>query len=75
MTPEALEARLSALSEKLDAIHLSLEKDIGEVKGQMDDQGQRVSHNELRIAQLQGAGAALTLAMPFLAIGLQHLLG
>lgn len=75
MTPEALEARLQALSEKLDAIHLSLERDISEVKGITGGQGERITRSELRLAQLQGAGAALTVGMPFIALALNRLLG
>jgi hypothetical protein len=75
VAPEALEARLEAMSEKLDAIHRSLESDIGEVKGQLHSQDQRVSRAELRLAQLQGAGAALTFGMPFIAIAVNHLVG
>lgn len=59
----------------MDAIHLSLEKDISEVKGTVNGYNTRISRTELRLAQLQGAGAALTLGMPFIAIALNHLLG
>ena len=75
MTTDATEARLEALGEKLDAVHLSLKGDISEVKGQVTVQDQRVSRTELRLAQLQGAGLVLTLALPFAAVGLSALLG
>ncbi len=71
----ALGVRLESLGEKMDAIHLSLKGDISEVKGQVTVQDQRVSKTELRLAQLQGAGVVLTLALPFAAIGLQKLIG
>lgn len=74
MSVEGSEARLQALSEKLDAIHLSIEKDISELKGQSTGQSERISKTEIRLAQLQGMGVALTLGMPFVAIGLQKLL-
>jgi hypothetical protein len=70
----AIDVRLSALTEKLDAVHLSLAKDISEVKGQVLTQDQRVSRTELRLAQLQGAGAALTLGLPFVAVVLQRVI-
>lgn len=73
-TVEGVEARLQAIGDKLDAVHLSLEKDISELKGQISEQGNRISKAELRLAQLQGMGAALALGMPFIAIGLNHLL-
>lgn len=78
----AIEARLAGLKEqmiatdkKLDAVHLSLEKDLSEVKALQAVDAGRISRNELRMAQLQGAGAVLTLALPFVAVGLQSLLG
>lgn len=71
----AIDVRLSTLTEKLDAVHLSLKGDISEVKGQVTVQDQRVSKTELRLAQIQGAGVVLTLALPFAAIGLQKLIG
>lgn len=72
---QAVEVRLEALAEKLEAIHLSLKGDIGELKGQVTVQDQRVSRAELRLAQLQGAGVVLTLGLPFAAVGLQKLIG
>jgi hypothetical protein len=71
----AIAVRVDALSEKMDAIHLSIEKDIAEVKGQLSHDGKRISKAELRLAQLQGAGAALTLGLPFVAVALQKVLG
>lgn len=71
----ALAVRLESLGEKMDSIHLSLKGDISEVKGQVTVQDRRVSKTELRLAQLQGAGIVLTLALPFAAIGLQKLIG
>lgn len=72
---QAVEVRLESLAEKLEAIHLSLKGDIGELKGQVMVQDQRVSHAELRLAQLQGAGVVLTLGLPFAVVGLQKLIG
>jgi hypothetical protein len=71
----AIDVRLATMAEKLDAIHLSLRGDISEVKGQVGLQDRRVGKTELRLAQLQGAGVILTLALPFAAIGLQKLVG
>lgn len=78
----AIEARLAGLKEqmsasdkKLDAIHISLEKDISEVKSAQLADTNRISKTELRMAQLQGAGVVLTLALPFAAVGLQALVG
>lgn len=64
--------RLTALGEKLDAVHLSLVADIGEVKGKLDEHSGRISNGELKLARLQGAGAALALGLPFVAVALQH---
>ena len=71
----ALLVRMDGLSEKMDAIHLSLEKDIAELKGMQVADGQRISKTELRMAQLQGMGAALTFGMPFIVIAINHLIG
>jgi hypothetical protein len=72
---DVMQARLEAQSEKLDAVHLSLEKDISELKGLVLNQNTRISKSELRLAQIQGMGVALTLVLPFAAVGLSHLLG
>jgi hypothetical protein len=71
----ATEVFLRALDSKLDAIHLSLAQDIAEVKALQNEDGSRISKSELRLAQLQGAGAALTLGLPFVAVALQKVLG
>lgn len=71
----AVDVRLSTLTEKIDAVHLSLKSDMSELKAQMTIQDQRVSKAELRMAQVQGAGVVLTLALPFAALGLQKLIG
>jgi hypothetical protein len=71
----AIDVRLSALSEKLDAIHLSLSREVSKVQGTLIVQDQRISKSELRLAQLQGAGASLTLGLPFIAVVLNKLLG
>lgn len=71
---EAINTRLSGLSEKMDAIHASVNNDIGEIKGILLSQGDRISNTELRMARLQGAGAALTLGLPFIALALEKVI-
>lgn len=75
MHVDVIQVGLDGLGREMRAIHLSLEKDISELKGKMDDQGGRISKTELRLAQLQGAGVVLTLALPFAAVGLNALVG
>lgn len=70
----AIAVRVDALSEKVDAVHLSLEKDLSEVKGQLLADGKRLSNTELKLARLQGAGAALTLGLPFVALALEKVI-
>lgn len=72
--PEALEARLEAQGEKLDAVHLSLEKDISELKGMLVGMGERLSASERQLATVKGIGIALMAGMPFIVLGLQTLI-
>jgi hypothetical protein len=69
---DAIMVRLEALGEKLDAVHLSVVHDIGEVKGKLDEHSARISSSELKLARLQGAGMALTFGLPFIVLALQH---
>lgn len=62
-----LQANLTSVAGKLDAIHASLRVDTHDLNKRLDGIDRRVSSAELRLARLQGAGAALTLGLPFIA--------
>lgn len=71
----AIAAEVHDLGVKLDAVHRSLATDIEEGRRDTRELGARVGRNELRLARLQGAGAALTFGLPFIALGLQVVMG
>lgn len=62
-----LQANLKSVADKLDVIHNSLRTDTHDLNRRLDSIDKRVSRAELRLARLQGAGAALTLGLPFIA--------
>lgn len=74
----ALSAQVGGLDSKVDAVHLSLEKDILQLRTDLQKQGDahnhRISDNEKRLYRMQGAGSALALGLPFIAVALQSLI-
>ena len=69
-----LQAELKSISGKLDAIHLSLKEDLHDLHERVQGIEKRTSLAELRLARLQGAGAALALGLPFAAAAVDRLL-
>jgi chromosome segregation ATPase len=62
-----LAANLQGIDNKLNAIHNSLRTDTLDLNKRLEGINSRVNKAELRLARLQGAGAALTLGLPFIA--------
>lgn len=60
----ALAVQLTYLNEKLDAIHLSLKEDLGEIKAETKETNGRVSRHDREIAKLTGGVMAIAAGLP-----------
>jgi len=69
-----VEDSIDDLDTKLDAIHLSLKEDLGEIKGKQDQTNGRVTALERRYSELRGVGVAVVAVTPFLLFALTKLI-
>lgn len=60
----ALAIQLTYLNEKLDAIHVSLKEDLGEIKTEVKETNGRVSRHDREIAKLTGGVLAIAAGLP-----------